>query len=171
MKLPNARFAVSLWDGPLSPEGKDGVTYMATMNKGEDLRPLAKVASGGEISRVLLGTKIILGKIDAVQTMIFDEIDSGLGGETASRVGEKLKLLGGDLQVFAVTHSPLVAAYADHHYYIEKSEENGRVTVKLNQLQKGENRFEIARMLSGDRHSEISLHQADELLLAAKDNR
>ena len=169
MKLPNARFAVSLWDGTLSPEGKDGVTFMATMNKGEDLRPLAKVASGGEISRVLLGTKIILGKIDEVQTMIFDEIDSGLGGETAARVGEKLRLLGKDLQVFAVTHSPLVAAYADHHYYIEKNEENGRVVVKLNQLKEGENRMEIARMLSGDRHSEVSLHQADELLSAAKE--
>ena len=169
MKLPNARFAVSLWDGTLSPEGKDGVTFMATMNKGEDLRPLAKVASGGEISRVLLGTKIILGKIDEVQTMIFDEIDSGLGGETAARVGEKLRLLGKDLQVFAVTHSPLVAAYADHHYYIEKNEENSRVVVKLNQLKEGENRMEIARMLSGDRHSEVSLHQADELLSAAKE--
>ena len=169
MKLPNARFAVSLWDGALSPEGKDGVTFMATMNKGEDLRPLAKVASGGEISRVLLGTKIILGKIDEVQTMIFDEIDSGLGGETAARVGEKLRLLGKDLQVFAVTHSPLVAAYADHHYYIEKKEENSRVVVKLHQLKEGENRLEIARMLSGDRHSEVSLHQADELLAAAQE--
>lgn len=169
MKLPNARFAVSLCDGVLSPGGKDCVTFMATMNKGEDLRPLAKVASGGEISRVLLGTKIILGKIDEVQTMIFDEIDSGLGGETAARVGEKLRLLGKDLQVFAVTHSPLVAAYADHHYYIEKKEEDGRVVVKLNPLREGETRLEIARMLSGDRHSEISLHQADELLLAAKE--
>lgn len=168
MKLPNARFAVSLWDGALSAEGKDGVTFMATMNKGEDLRPLAKVASGGEISRVLLAAKIILGQIDAVQTMIFDEIDSGLGGETAVRVGEKLHLLGERLQVFAVTHSPLVAAYADHHYYIEKREENGRVVVQLTPLKEGETRLEIARMLSGDRHSEASLRQADELLSAAE---
>ncbi|MBQ2763681.1 MAG: DNA repair protein RecN [Firmicutes bacterium] len=168
MKLPNARFAVHLYDAPLSPEGKDGVTFMATMNKGEDLRPLAKVASGGEISRVLLGTKIILGKIDEVQTMIFDEIDSGLGGETAARVGEKLRLLGKGMQVFAVTHSPLVAVFADHHYYIEKREENERVVVTLTTLEKSEIRREIARMLSGDRDSEISLHQADELLNVAK---
>lgn len=167
MKLPDARFAVSLYDTAPSAEGKDGVVFMATMNKGEDLRPLAKVASGGEISRVLLGTKIILGKIDEVQTMIFDEIDSGLGGETAARVGEKLKLLGDDLQVFAVTHSPLVAAYADEHYYIEKREEQGRVRVHLTHLDREAIRREIARMLSGDRESEISLQQADLLLAAA----
>ena len=168
MKLPNARFGVVLRDTAPSGEGKDQVTFMASMNKGEDLRPLAKVASGGEISRVLLGTKIILGKIDAVQTMIFDEIDSGLGGETAARVGEKLKLLGKDLQVFAVTHSPLVAVYADHHYYIEKQEEEGRVVVKLFPLEKEDIRSEIARMLSGDRNSTASLQQADELLNSAK---
>ena len=115
-----------------------------------------------------MGTKIILGKIDAVQTMIFDEIDSGLGGETAARVGEKLKLLGKDLQVFAVTHSPLVAVYADHHYYIEKQEEEGRVVVKLFPLEKEDIRGEIARMLSGDRNSTASLQQADELLNSAK---
>lgn len=168
MKLPNARFAVTLYDAPLSQEGKDGVTFMATMNKGEELRPLAKVASGGEISRVLLGTKIILGKIDEVQTMIFDEIDSGLGGETAARVGEKLRLLGEGIQVFAVTHSPLVAVYADHHYYIEKKEEKDRVIVTLNTLDKADVRREIARMLSGDRDSEVSLSQADDLLKSAK---
>lgn len=168
MKLPDARFAVSLQEAPLSAEGKDVITFMATMNKGEELRPLAKVASGGEISRVLLGTKIILGKLDEVQTMIFDEIDSGLGGETAARVGEKLRLLAGGIQVFAVTHSPLVAAFADHHYYIEKQEKNNRVTVELMKLKPEEVRHEIARMLSGDRYSEISLHQADALLETAK---
>lgn len=171
MKLPNARFAVALHDAPLSVEGKDSITFMATMNKGEDLRPLAKVASGGEISRVLLGTKIILGKIDEVQTMIFDEIDSGLGGETATRVGEKLRLLAGGMQVFAVTHSPLVAVFAEHHYYIEKCEENDRVTVNLKKLEHSEIRCEIARMLSGDRHSEISLHQADELMEHCRINK
>ena len=164
--LPDARFDVALRDAPESPEGKDAVTFMATMNKGEDLRPLAKVASGGEISRVLLAAKIILGKIDDVQTMIFDEIDSGLGGETASRVGEKLKLLGEGIQVFAVTHSPLVAVYADHHYYIAKREAKGRVTVHLQALAKADIRHEIARMLSGDRDSEVSLEQADALIKA-----
>lgn len=171
MKLPNARFAVTLHDAPLSAEGKDSVIFMATMNKGESLRPLAKVASGGEISRVLLGTKIILGKIDEVQTMIFDEIDSGLGGETATRVGEKLQLLAGGMQVFAVTHSPLVAVFADHHYYIEKREEDDRVTVHLTNLNAEDVRHEIARMLSGDRYSEISLHQADELIENCKINK
>lgn len=168
MMLPDARFDVVLRNAPATAEGMDAVTFMATMNKGEDLKPLAKVASGGEISRVLLATKIILSHLDDVRTMIFDEIDSGLGGETAARVGAKLKLLAREIQVFAVTHSPLVAAYADHHYYIEKREEGGRVTVHLETLPKPEIRREIARMLSGDRDSEISLHQADELLAAAK---
>lgn len=166
MMLPDARFGVVLRDAPATDGGKDAVTFMATMNKGEDLRPLAKVASGGEISRVLLGTKIILANLDAVGTMIFDEIDSGLGGETASRVGEKLKLLGKGIQVFAVTHSPLVAVYADHHYYIEKREENGRVTVHLEELLKKDVRHEVARMLSGDKDSPVSLNQADALIEA-----
>ncbi len=167
LMLPDARFDVVLRDAPVSAQGKDSVTFMATMNKGEDLRPLAKVASGGEISRVLLGAKIILADLDAIGTMIFDEIDSGLGGETAARVGEKLKRLGEGIQVFAVTHSPLVAAYADHHYYIEKKEESGRVSVHLKTLSKKDIRHEIARMLSGDGNSTISLHQADALLRAA----
>lgn len=171
MMLPDARFDVVLRDAPVSSEGKDSVTFMATMNKGEDLRPLAKVASGGEISRVLLGTKIILADLDAIGTMIFDEIDSGLGGETASRVGEKLKLLGKEMQVFAVTHAPLVAVYADHHYYIEKREENGRVTVHLESLSKEAVRHEIARMLSGDSNSAVSLHQADALLKGAQNSK
>ncbi len=167
LMLPDARFAVMLRDAPVSAEGKDSVTFMATMNKGEDLRPLAKVASGGEISRVLLGAKIILADLDAIGTMIFDEIDSGLGGETAARVGEKLKLLGKEMQVFAVTHAPLVAVHADYHYYIEKKEENGRVSVHLKTLDKKDIRHEIARMLSGDGNSTVSLHQADALLNAA----
>ncbi|HMM05857.1 MAG TPA: DNA repair protein RecN [Clostridiales bacterium] len=167
LMLPDARFDVVLRDAPVSAQGKDSVTFMATMNKGEDLRPLAKVASGGEISRVLLGAKIILADLDAIGTMIFDEIDSGLGGETAARVGEKLKLLGKGMQVFAVTHSPLVAVYADHHYYIEKKEENGRVSVHLKTLSNKDIRHEIARMLSGDGNSAVSLNQADALLKAA----
>ncbi|MGI5873103.1 MAG: DNA repair protein RecN [Bacillota bacterium] len=167
MKLPDARFAVAVAEATPSPEGRDAVTYMATMNKGEELRPLAKVASGGEISRVLLATKIILGRIDAVQTMIFDEIDSGLGGETASRVGEKMKLLAAETQVFAVTHSPLVAVYADHHYFIRKKESERRIVVSLKELDQEGRRREIARMLSGDENSEISLRQADSLIEAA----
>jgi DNA repair protein RecN (Recombination protein N) len=168
MMLPHARFDVVLRDVSPSDNGKDAVTFMATMNKGEDLRPLAKVASGGEISRVLLGTKIILANLDAVGTMIFDEIDSGLGGETASRVGEKLKLLGKGIQVFAVTHSPLVAVYADYHYYFQKTQQHGRVSVHLETLAKKDVRHEIARMLSGSKNSEVSLNQADVLLTAAK---
>ena len=169
MKLADARFAVTVAESSFSPEGKDVVTYLTTMNKGEELKPLAKVASGGEISRVLLATKIILGRLEAVQTMIFDEIDSGLGGETASRVGEKLKLLAGEMQVIAVTHSPLVAVYADHHYYIQKREAAGRVVVSLYDLDEDDVRREIARMLSGDAESEISLKQADSLMHDAHD--
>lgn len=168
LRLPDARFSVSLYEVPVSAAGRDGVTFMATMNRGEDLKPLSKVASGGEISRVLLGSKIILAETDEVGTMIFDEIDSGLGGETASRVGGKLKLLAGDIQVLAVTHSPLVAAYAGDHFYIEKKEENGRTAVYLTSLDRSGHRAEIARMLSGSAASEISLRQADDLIAAAE---
>ena len=164
MRLKDACFTVALKPASPSPKGLDAVTFMATMNKGEELKPLAKVASGGEISRVLLAAKIMLGRMDDTDTMIFDEIDSGLGGETASRVGEKLQLLASDMQVIAVTHSPLVAAYADKHYYIHKEDKEGRVVVDMELLDESLRPMELARMVSGDAGSAVSLAQAEQLL-------
>ncbi|MEG0874993.1 MAG: DNA repair protein RecN [Clostridiales bacterium] len=164
LMLPHANFKVDLEPVAISVNGGDHVRFLISMNKGEDLKPLAKVASGGEISRILLAMKVILGSADQVQTMIFDEIDSGMGGKTIGAVGEKLRVLAESIQVFAVTHSAIVAAKADHHFYIEKSEFMGRTTVDLTELS-GENiKTEIARMLSGNEKSSISLSQAAELL-------
>lgn len=169
--LPNAAFAVDFTDAPPSAEGMDKATFLISMNRGEELKPLAKVASGGEISRILLALEIILGSAAAVNTMIFDEIDSGMGGKTAAAVGRKLSQLAQNIQVFAVTHSPLVAAYADAHFYIEKRGVGDRTQVYLTKLAGDKVAAEIARMISGDESSAASLVQAGELLAAAKDHK
>lgn len=164
LMLPNAVFQVALEEQSLTREGKDRVMFMISMNKGEQMKPLSKVASGGEMSRILLGIKVILAKMDQIDTMIFDEIDSGLGGKTAAKVGEKLRLLSRNIQVFSVTHSAIVASCADYHYRIEKHDENGRTVTTITELVEEERKREIARMLSGDEDSEVSLSQAESLM-------
>lgn len=165
--LPNARFYVAVEDAPMSCHGMDRVTFLISMNKGEELKSLSKVASGGEISRILLALEIILAGAAGVGTMIFDEIDSGMGGKTAGAVAQKLAQLAGDIQVFAVTHSAIVASYADAHFYIEKRGIDDRTNVYMTLLEGKGVAGEIARMISGDETSAASLAQANELLTAA----
>lgn len=164
LMLPHASFETAITDGTLSANGKDEVSFLISMNRGEERKPLVKIASGGEISRILLAMKVILGKTDRVQTMIFDEIDSGMSGKAAAKVGEKLQLLAKDMQVFAVTHSPIVAAKADHHYHIEKMDFFDKTIVEISELKGEDIKKELARMLSGNEKSEVSLKQAEALL-------
>ncbi len=140
------------------------------MNRGEEPKPLKKVASGGEMSRILLGMQVILAELEQIGTMIFDEIDSGLGGRAAAKVGEKLEALARNIQVIAVTHSPLVAAVADRHFVIEKEQKAQTATVSVRELHGPAIKQEIARMITGDSESAVTLHQA-EALLEAKSKR
>ncbi len=121
LALPAVQFQVAFETGPYGPEGHDAVTFLFSANPGEPLRPLAKVASGGELSRFLLAMKVLLAQADGIQTLVFDEIDSGVSGPTARAVGEKLVGLARAHQVLVITHQPLIAALGQDHWHVEKT--------------------------------------------------
>lgn len=130
-------------------DGMDRVSFQVATNPGEAMGPLAKFASGGELSRFMLALKVVLAASDARPTLIFDEIDSGVGGATADAIGERLERLAEHMQIFVVTHSPQVAARGREHFLISKSEANGRVRTTVNNLDMAAREDELARMLSG----------------------
>ncbi|HLA49951.1 MAG TPA: DNA repair protein RecN, partial [Thermodesulfovibrionia bacterium] len=144
-------------------KGIDKVEYLISPNIGEELKPLSKIASGGELSRVMLALKGILAKGDKIPVLIFDEIDAGIGGRAAETVGQKLKSLSSSHQIICITHLPQIASYADTHLKIEKKIKAKRTTVEVRKIEKDERTVEIARMLSGD-SSEVSIKHAKEML-------
>jgi DNA repair protein RecN (Recombination protein N) len=169
--MPNARFSVMLERKPLAdgkvvvgPYGADEPEFFVSANKGEPQRPLAQVASGGELSRIMLALKTVLAKADGVPTMIFDEIDTGIGGEVALGVGEHLAVLSETKQVFCITHLASIAVRADNHYKVEKQIEGERTVTKVSRLEGTARVREIARMLSGDAEGAASLAHAEQLL-------
>ena len=164
--LASAKFQIELQQIPCGPYGCDQVEFLLTTNVGEPLRPLAKIASGGEISRVMLAIKSVLAEQDEVETLIFDEIDAGIGGLTIRAVAEKLKQLSRHCQVICVTHQPIIAAFADHQFVIFKENKNGRTVTRLKKLTGQEREMELARMLGGQ--DEITLKHARQLLATAK---
>lgn len=129
--------------------GYDDAEFMISTNPGEPVRPLGKVASGGELSRIMLAIKTVLADQDEVETLIFDEIDSGISGRTAQMVSEKMNLLGHTHQVICITHLPQIAAMADAHYLIEKAVSNGATVSKIRRLAEAEIVDELSRMLGG----------------------
>lgn len=140
----------------LNLNGKDIVRFLISTNKGESLKDLSKIASGGEISRIMLALKIVFSKVDNISCLIFDEIDTGISGETVIKIAEKLKQLSKNVQIICVTHSPQIAAKADNHYYIYKEVKNDRTNTKIKYLNSDERVNEIARILSGDNITEAS---------------
>jgi DNA repair protein RecN (Recombination protein N) len=167
LKLDKARFAVRLtplaaadWSG----EGAERVGYEIATNPGQEPGALAKIASGGELARFMLALKVVLAEVDSTPCLVFDEVDTGIGGATADAVGERLARLGASAQVLVVTHAPQVAARADHHWRVEKAVHGGRAVVSVTRLSDGERREEIARMLAGARITEAARAAADSLL-------
>ena len=148
----------------LGPEGKDGIAFLIAPNLGESAKPLTKIASGGELSRVALAIRAVLASGGSAETLIFDEIDTGIGGEVAVSVGTYLKELSRFKQVLCVTHLATIAAKADRHFLVAKEETAGRTGTRIAELGKAERESEIARMLSGDREGDLSLAHAAELL-------
>ena len=140
----------------LNLNGKDIVRFLISTNKGESLKDLSKIASGGEISRIMLALKIVFSKVDNISCLIFDEIDTGISGETVIKIAEKLKQLSKNVQIICVTYSPQIAAKADNHYYIYKEVKNDRTNTKIKYLNSDERVNEIARILSGDNITEAS---------------
>ncbi|GFP38636.1 DNA repair protein RecN [Candidatus Hakubella thermalkaliphila] len=181
LNLNDASFQVSIThergedllmeDGPwvsLLPHGMDKIEFLISTNVGEPLKPLAKVASGGEISRIMLAMKIVLADADDVPTLIFDEIDVGIGGSVSFLVGEKLAQLSRSHQVICITHLPQIGCFADAHFSIRKSTKSGRARTEVVRLSEEERTEEISRMLGGDRGGDISLDHARELISFAE---
>lgn len=172
LNFQNTELSISFQ--PLSAEGYhytesgiDEIEFLIATNKGEAPKPLAKIASGGEISRIMLAMKRIVGEYDQIPTMIFDEIDSGISGMTASIVGRKLKQIASSHQVICITHLPQIAAYSDHHYRITKAEQEGRTLSMVLPLSQEEKVREVARLLGGLDVSETALKNAQELIREA----
>jgi DNA repair protein RecN (Recombination protein N) len=166
-------------EGNWTPRGFDGVQYLISANPGEPLGPVEEIASGGELSRVMLALKTTIeagmpsrvrhngAKGGAGQrTLVFDEVDAGIGGRAAEAVGKKLKQLGRTKQVLCVTHLPQIASFADHHYLIEKTESGGRAKTSVRQLDAEERTREVARMISGAKLTETSIKHAEQMLKA-----
>jgi DNA repair protein RecN (Recombination protein N) len=181
LNLANARFQVQLSqvcgeaglpqpgnDGetlmPINSRGIDQAEFLFSANPGEDLKPLAKVASGGEASRLMLALKTVLAAVDGVPTLIFDEVDTGIGGKTARAVGAKLAALAKERQVVCVTHLAQVAGVANHHHAIHKEVRGGSTRVVVQALEEEARVEEVARMLAGDGASEVSRQHARQLL-------
>jgi DNA repair protein RecN (Recombination protein N) len=165
-KKSENEFGVSI-DGKFimaTSKGIDEVEFFISTNPGEDLKPLAKVASGGEVSRIMLSLKSTLAKNDKLPLLIFDEIDVGVSGRIAQKVGQTLKNLSGYHQVISITHLPQIASHADHHFSIEKIAQNERVISSIKKLPQSERITEIARLLSGEKVTEANLKSARELL-------
>ena len=168
LDMPKLRFSIDFQEKELSEDGTDTVEFLMSANVGEDLRPIRKIASGGELSRIMLALKNVLAEQDSVMTMVFDEVDTGVSGRAAQRVAEKLARLSRTRQVLCVTHLPQLTAMADVHFGVEKGEENGRTLTRVRELDRAARRAEIARMSGGDHPSETMLSGAEELLSASE---
>ena len=164
LDMKKARFKIELDKGVLSPEGIDSVEFLLAANPGEPFRPLQKVASGGELSRVVLILKTLLNSKSPAVLQVFDEVDSGVGGSVAYTIGEKLKVVSSKSQVILVTHSPQVAAFADKHYYVSKKTVSGRTSAFAKDLVKVDRVGEVARMLAGKNVSGNFIDSAKELI-------
>lgn len=179
LKMPRSRFQVALSTQAapkdaspyltvegcaLDETGFDRAVFMIAPNVGEDLKPLAAIASGGELSRVVLALKAIIAQSDAVETVIFDEVDAGIGGSVAEVVGKKLGALAAYHQIICITHLPQIAKFARHHFQISKNERNGRTTTHITPLDGDQRVEELARMLGGENLTETTLAHARELL-------
>ena len=163
LQMGNTRFVVRIDRESLSKNGFDSVEFMIA-NLNEEPKPLARVASGGELSRLMLSIKSRLSSVDSVQTMIFDEVDSGIGGRVAEEVGRRLKHLAGDHQVCCVTHLPQIAAMADSHYCVEKIMVDKRMVTRIKRLAEEERIEEISRMLGASEKTKTAIKYAEEMV-------
>lgn len=163
LSMNNTKFVVNIERVPLSHNGVDAVEFLIA-NMNEEPKQLTRVASGGELSRILLAIKSRLNSIDSAPTLIFDEVDAGIGGRVAEEVGRRLKSLSQDNQLFCVTHLPQIAALADSHYHVEKVVSDDRVVTRVRQLDRKERVEEISRMLGGSDKTKSAFRYAEEMM-------
>lgn len=148
--------------------GKDAVEFVISTNVGQPFKPLKKVVSGGELSRIMLGVKVVLGQLDEVPTLVFDEVDAGISGVTANIVGEKLKRLSENCQILCITHLPQIAVFADHHFLIEKTEMDDSTQTEIFKLKDVDIEREISRLVGGVTMTDSTIQHAREMLKEAK---
>ncbi|ERK68953.1 DNA repair protein RecN [Leptotrichia sp. oral taxon 215 str. W9775] len=165
LNMANSKFKVAFSEKTvISSKGMDDVEFMMVTNLGENYKPLAKIASGGEISRIMLALKTVFSSVDNISVLIFDEIDTGISGETVRKVAEKLKELSGTVQVICVTHSPQIAGKSNQQFFIKKEIENNVTETKVRELNTDERIREIARIISGDNITETSIEHVKEIM-------
>ena len=165
LNMANSKFKVAFSEKTvISSKGMDDVEFMMVTNLGENYKPLAKIASGGEISRIMLALKTVFSSVDNISVLIFDEIDTGISGETVRKVAEKLKELSRTVQVICVTHSPQIAGKSNQQFFIKKEIENNVTETKVRELNTDERIREIARIISGDNITETSIEHAKEIM-------
>jgi DNA repair protein RecN (Recombination protein N) len=151
--------------------GKDSVEFMISMNPGEPLRPLHKVASGGELSRIMLALKVVMADEDGTETLIFDEIDSGISGRTAQKISEKIACLAKKHQVICITHLAQIASMADVHFYIEKNTVNNSTETTVRKLMEEESVMELARIIGGAEITDTVIESAREMKKLAQSRK
>ena len=168
LDMGKIRFAVDFAEKPLDSDGMDTVRFLMSANVGEELRPIHKIASGGELARIMLAMKNVLSEQDHVGTMVFDEVDTGVSGRAAQKVAEKMARISRRKQVLCVTHLPQLAAMADTHFSVEKGERGGRTYTEVRRLDREQRRLELARLTGGSHVSQTMLDGAEELLVQAE---
>ena len=168
LDMGKIRFAVDFAEKPLDSDGMDTVRFLMSANVGEELRPIHKIASGGELARIMLAMKNVLSEQDHVGTMVFDEVDTGVSGRAAQKVAEKMARISRRKQVLCVTHLPQLAAMADTHFSVEKGERGGHTYTEVRRLDREQRRRELARLTGGSHVSQTMLDGAEELLVQAE---
>jgi DNA repair protein RecN (Recombination protein N) len=171
LAMGGTQLAVDLRRGPATASGVDEVAFLVSPNRGEELKPMEKIASGGELSRIALALKTAMGVSEgdgALHTLVFDEVDAGVGGAAAAAVGKRLKALSRSSQVICVTHLAQIAGFADHHYAVSKKLKGGRITTEIEELEQTSRAQEIGRMLSGEHVTPEALRQAEQLMQAGR---
>lgn len=164
LDMPNVVMVPSITKCDFNEYGCDNLELLISANPGEEPKPISKIASGGELSRMMLAIKSIIADKDAIGTLIFDEVDTGISGSAASKVGRKLLALSHNHQVLCVTHQAQIAALADVHLFISKSVSSGRTYTQVRPLSYDERKYELSRIIDGDNPSELALKHADEML-------
>ena len=164
LDMPKVQFACQFTECELGANGADAVAFYMSANIGESLKPMNKVASGGELARIMLAMKNVLAEQDKVQTLIFDEVDTGVSGRAAQKVAQKLKAVATNKQVLCVTHLPQLAAMGDAHLLIAKEERQGRTYTTVTPLDFEGRKMELARIIGGATITETTLKSAEEML-------
>ena len=164
LNMPNVELVPYFEESALSPKGMDKMELLISANPGETPRPVAKIASGGELSRMMLAIKTVLAGTDTVDTLIFDEVDTGISGSAAEKVGLKLREVSSECQVLCVTHQAQIAALADHHYLIKKQVEQGRTFTEVQPLDHDGRVNELARIIGGVNITDAARSHAEDML-------